>query len=111
MVQYIYEDNFAHVNGVIEEFKKKATSNSVTETFTTALDAQIVSPPQTVENHINNTHDIAVQDANNVLYLISNSGNVLWKKQLQGKILGKKILKEMIFICQLRMLIQDIIMQ
>ncbi|MEF3079938.1 ribonuclease HII [Winogradskyella poriferorum] len=89
VVQYIYEDNFAHVNGVIEEFKKKAASNSVTETFTTSLDAQIVSPPQTVENYINNTHDIAVQDANNVLYLISNSGNVLWKKQLQGKILGK----------------------
>ncbi|WP_138433049.1 ribonuclease HII [Winogradskyella algicola] len=88
-VQYVYENNYAHVNGVIEEFKKKAASNSVTETFTIALDAQIVSPPQTVENYTNNTHDIAVQDTNNVLYLISNSGNVLWKKQLQGKILGK----------------------
>ncbi len=89
VVQYIYEDNYAHINGIIEEFKKKAASNSVTETFTTTLDAQIVSPPQTVENYINHTHDIAVQDANNILYLISNSGNVLWKKQLQGKILGK----------------------
>lgn len=89
VVQYIYEDNYAHVNGVIEKFKKKAVSNSVTETFATALDAQIVSPPQTVQNHVNNTHDIAVQDINNVMYLISNSGNILWKKQLQGKILGK----------------------
>ncbi|WP_417871935.1 ribonuclease HII [Winogradskyella sp.] len=89
VVQYTYEDNYAHVNGVIEEFKKRAASNSVTETFTTGLDAQIISPPQTVENYINNTHDIAVQDINNVLYLISNSGNILWKKQLQGKILGK----------------------
>lgn len=89
VVQYIYEDNYAHVNGIIEEFKKRAASNSVTESFTTALDAKIVSPPQTVKNHINNTHEIAVQDINNVLYLISNSGNVLWKKQLQGKILGK----------------------
>ncbi len=89
VVQYIYEDNYAHVNGIIEEFKKRAASNSVTETFSTSLEAQIVSPPQTVKNHINNTHDIAVQDTNNVLYLISNSGNILWKKQLQGKILGK----------------------
>ncbi len=89
VVQYTYEDNYAHVNGIIEEFKKRAASNSVTETFSTSLEAQIVSPPQTVENHINNTHDIAVQDTNNVLYLISNSGNILWKKQLQGKILGK----------------------
>lgn len=89
VVQYTYEDNYAHVNGIIEEFKKRAASNSVTETFSTSLEAQIVSPPQTVENHINNTHDIAAQDTNNVLYLISNSGNILWKKQLQGKILGK----------------------
>ncbi|WP_426429427.1 ribonuclease HII [Winogradskyella sp. HB-48] len=89
VVQYIYEDNYAHVNGIIEEFKRRGVSNSVTETFTTVLDTQIVSPPQTVENHINNTHYIAVQDINNVLYLISDSGNILWKKQLQGKILGK----------------------
>lgn len=89
VVQYIYEDNYAHVNGIIEKFKKRGVSNSVTETFTTVLGGQIVSPPQTVQNHIDNTHDIAVQDINNVLYLISNSGNILWKKQLQGKILGK----------------------
>ncbi|APY08921.1 hypothetical protein BWZ20_11680 [Winogradskyella sp. J14-2] len=89
VVQYIYEDNYAHVNGVIEKFKKKPTTNSVTETFTTVIDTQIASPPQTVKNYISNTNDIAVQDINNVLYLISDSGNILWKKRLQGKILGK----------------------
>ncbi|WP_320556777.1 ribonuclease HII [Winogradskyella aquimaris] len=89
VVQYSYEDNYAHVNGIIEEFRKKAASNSVTESFTTSIGKQIISPPQTVKNHVNNTHDIAVQDIDNVLYLISNSGNILWKKQLQGKILGE----------------------
>ena len=33
--------------------------------------------------------DIAVQDINNNLYLISNSGKILWKKQLQGPVLGQ----------------------
>jgi hypothetical protein len=88
-VQYIYEDNYAHINGVIQKFKKRAASNSITEAFITKLDAEILSAPQTLKNHITKGHDIAVQDLNNTLYLISNSGNILWKKQLQGKILGK----------------------
>lgn len=88
-VQYIYEDNFAHVNGIIQKFKKRAASNTVSEAFATTLDASIISAPQTLKNHITNAHDIAVQDVNNTLYLISNSGKILWKKQLQGKILGR----------------------
>ena len=88
-VQYIYEDNYTHINGVIQKFKKRAASNSITEAFVTELDAEIISAPQTIKNHITNAHDIAVQDLNNTLYLISSSGNILWKKELQGKILGK----------------------
>jgi hypothetical protein len=87
-VQFIYEDNYAHINGVIQKFKKRARSNSVTEAFTTQLDAEIISVPQSLKNHITKAHDIAVQDVNNLLYLISDSGSILWKKQLQGKILG-----------------------
>lgn len=88
-VQYIYEKDYAHVNGVIQKFKKRAVSKSVTEAFTIEVDAEIIVSPQTVVNHVSKAHDIVVQDVNNVLYLISSSGNVLWKKQLQGKILGE----------------------
>jgi hypothetical protein len=88
VVQYIYEDNYAHINGIIQEYKKKAASNTVAESFNTIIDASIISPPQTVKNHITKAHDIVVQDVNNVLYLISSSGDILWKKELQGKILG-----------------------
>lgn len=89
VVQFVYEDDYAHVNGAIQEFKRRRVSNSVAEAFTTAIDAQIMTSPQTVKNHITKAHDIVVQDVDNVLYLISSSGNVLWKKQLRGKILGK----------------------
>lgn len=88
-VQLIFEDNYAHVNGVIQKFNKRARTNSVTQAFTTRLDADLVSAPQTLRNHVTKAHDIAVQDINNVLYLISNSGQILWKKQLQGEILGQ----------------------
>ena len=88
VVQLVYEDNYAHVNGAIQEFNKRRSSNSVSEAFTTVIDAPIISAPQTVKNHITKAHDIAVQDVDNNLYLISSSGNILWKKQLQGAILG-----------------------
>ena len=87
-VQFIYDDNYAHVNGVIQKFKKRATTNSVTEAFSIQLDAELLTAPQALKNHVTKAHDIAVQDVNNVLYLISDSGNTLWKKQLHGKILG-----------------------
>ena len=88
-VQFIHEDNYTHINGIIQKYKKRAASNSVTEAFTTQLETTILTEPQTVKNHITNTYDIVSQDLNNVLYLISNSGNILWKKQLEGKVLGK----------------------
>ncbi|WP_225036825.1 ribonuclease HII [Winogradskyella sp. SM1960] len=88
-VQFIREDNYTHVNGIIQKFKKRAASNSVSEAFTTKIDASILTAPQAVKNHVSNAHDIIVQDVNNTLYLISSTGNILWKKQLQGKILGQ----------------------
>ena len=87
-VQFIYEEDYAHINGIIQKFKKRALSNSVTEAFTTQLDAELLSSPQTLKNHVTKAHDIAVQDVNHTLYLISNSGNILWKKDLPSKILG-----------------------
>ena len=88
-VQFIYEDNYTHINGIIQKFKKRAVSNSVAEAFTTALDAPSLIAPQVVKNHVSKSHDIVAQDVNNTLYLISSSGSILWKKQLQGEILGQ----------------------
>ena len=88
-VQYIYESDFAHINGVFMKYKGKRKSNAIVEDFSTSIDADILSPPQLVKNHRNNTHEVVVQDINNTLYLISNSGKILWTKQLQGPILGK----------------------
>ena len=88
-VQYIYENDFAHVNGAFKTFKTRGSDNQVSEELNFTLDADILVAPQLVKNHTNNQMDIAVQDVNNNLYLISNKGKLFWKKQLDGKILGK----------------------
>lgn len=87
-LQFIYDTNFAHVNGVIKKSKTKAVEQSVSEEFNIKLDADLLNTPQFVINHITKQKDIVVQDVKNNLYLISNTGKIQWKKQVQGAILG-----------------------
>jgi len=48
------------------------------------LDTQIISAPQLFENHYTKAGEILVQDVNNKLYLISNTGRILWSRVLDG---------------------------
>ena len=88
-VQYVYETNFAHINGILSKYKKRPSGNSITDDFTVSLTSEILMQPQTVKNHRNNSYEIVLQDVLNNLYLISNSGQILWKRKLEGGILGK----------------------
>lgn len=87
-IQFIYDTNFAHIHGGIIKGQEKRSQHSVSESFTLKLDADLLTDPQFVTNHITKQKDIVVQDIKNNLYLISNTGKVLWKKQLNGAVLG-----------------------
>lgn len=87
-IQFIYDSNFAHVNGIIKKAKSKAYANTVSEELNIKLDFDLLNNPQFVTNKITKEKEIVVQDVKNNVYLISNKGNVLWKKQIQGNILG-----------------------
>jgi hypothetical protein len=87
-IQFIQDNDFAHVNVIIKKNKGRAVANSVSEDISVTLDNDLLTDPQFVNNHTNNQMEIVVQDINNNLYLISNDGKVLWKKQLEGKLLG-----------------------
>ena len=87
-LQFIYDNNFAHVNGIIKKTKMKAAQNSITEELNIKLDADLLNNPKFVTNHVTRQKEIVVQDIKNNLYLISNSGKILWKKQLDGPVLG-----------------------
>ncbi|NND50876.1 MAG: ribonuclease HII, partial [Flavobacteriaceae bacterium] len=87
--QLIQDEGFAHFNGVVKKQKKRAVRNTIAELFNVELDADILMPPQFVTNHRSRQKDIVVQDINNSLYLISNSGKILWKEKINGPVLGK----------------------
>ncbi|MFB9056650.1 DUF3352 domain-containing protein [Mariniflexile ostreae] len=87
-LQFVYDNGFAHVNGIIKKNKTKASLNSITEELNIKLESDLLNHPQLVTNHITKQKEIIIQDINNNLYLISNTGKILWKKQLQGPILG-----------------------
>lgn len=87
-IQFIYDTDFAHVNGTLRKDTKKTPIHSVTEAFAVKLDYAILGAPQLVKNHTTKQKDIMVQDVNNSLYLISNTGKVIWTKQLEAPILG-----------------------
>jgi len=88
-LQFVYDTHYAHFNGVIKKNKIKAEENAITELLNIKLDTDLLNSPQFVINHRSKQKEIVVQDINNKLYLISNTGNILWKKQLNGPILGK----------------------
>lgn len=87
-LQFIFDNNFAHINGIIKQTRAKASENAVSEEINIKLDTDLLNTPQFVTNHITKEKEIVVQDINNNLYLISNTGKVLWKKQVEGPILG-----------------------
>lgn len=88
-IQFSYDRDFAHVNLVCQETGNSIQSpGGITQLFSLAVDQKLQSVPQFFSNHKTGGQDVAVQDVNNTLYLISESGKVLWTKKLSGPILG-----------------------
>ena len=67
----------------------KTETNQTRAVWTTQLEAPILSEISLVKNHYNQQWEIAVQDENYNLYLISTKGEVLWTKKLDEAIIGK----------------------
>jgi len=67
----------------------ETNTSSVSEELNIKLDKALLTAPQFVKNHVTKQKEIVVQDINNNLYLISNTGKILWKKQLKSAILGR----------------------
>jgi len=88
VLQLVEEKDFAHIHGGFMEYEAGTTRGKTEEMLSVKLEADLLNEPVLVKNHLNNQMDIAVQDVNNTLYLISNKGRIFWKKKLKGPILG-----------------------
>ncbi|WP_081210465.1 hypothetical protein [Salegentibacter sediminis] len=87
-IQLVADRNFSHIHGIFHKSEDKLVKKDTEQLLSIKLDEEILGEPVFFSNHNNNQKDIAVQDINNVLYLISNKGDIYWKKQLDGPILG-----------------------
>lgn len=87
--QVIADAGFFHTNFLIKKITKEDEQNTVTSAFEVQFNTDLATLPQFVTNHNNRKKEIIVQDQENTLYLLSNSGKILWKKQLTGTIQGK----------------------
>lgn len=66
--------------------KKEIPRGGLTQKFQINLDAEAFTSPQWVVNHQTKQKEIVIQDVENNLYLISNTGQILWKKKLDAGI-------------------------
>ena len=85
--QIINEGDFAHLHGIFSNPDESTGMNNGTEQIASfKLDAPLATTPVFFKNHRTDQMDIAVQDEENTLYLISNKGTVFWKKKLDSHI-------------------------
>ncbi len=88
VVQITKENDFAHVHSVLQKSSTKGAVASVSQVASTTLENKVLNNPILVKNHRTKGMDVAVQDIENTLYLISDKGAIFWKKQIDGEILG-----------------------
>ncbi len=88
ILQVIKENDFAHIHGVLQKSVAKGAATSVTQVASTTLEKKALTKPILVKNHRTKGMDIAIQDIENNLYLISDKGAIFWKKKIDGEILG-----------------------
>ena len=85
-LQVINEGDYAHLHGILSNSEKAAKSNGAEQSSSIKIDAPISKAPVFFKNHRTDQMDIAVQDEENELYLISNKGNIFWKKSMDSQI-------------------------
>lgn len=88
-LQFIYQDDFAHVHGILSKSEAIKTSQGTAQAASIDLGAALATRPVFFKNHRSNGMDIAVQDVQNTLYLISPEGKIFWKKNFDSRILGE----------------------
>lgn len=75
-----YSNAYLHFN--------QSEADETRSIWATQLEAPILSEISLIKNHYDQKWEIAVQDENFNLYLISTGGEILWKKKLNGAIIG-----------------------
>ena len=89
LFQLNFGNEVGNINGIISTQKKEVKEIEDPNLFKVSFSDPIIIGPFIVKNHITQNEEIIVQDINNILYLIDNSGKIAWSKQIDEKILNK----------------------
>ncbi len=84
--QLVSSDNYVY-NNILINYNANLRDKPQT-VWSSQLDAAPMGKPQFVKNHYSKENEICIQDEQNNLYLISNSGRVIWKKPIGEKIIS-----------------------
>lgn len=86
--QYVHENEYAHYHMVIPVVNTANADQQVSQVGTYKSPKKIISGPFLFPNHLNKKHDVAYQDEDFTLHLLSETGVKWWSKKLDGAILG-----------------------
>lgn len=86
--QYVHEDEYAHYHMLIPIVNSNDVEQQVSQVGTYKSPKKIVAGPFLFPNHLNKKHDVAFQDEDFTLHLLSDTGVKWWSKKLDGLILG-----------------------
>lgn len=88
VIQFIKENDFAHIHGAFQKNIVKGAATSVTQIAATTIESNLLTKPTLLKNHRTKGMDAVVQDIDNNLYLISDKGTIFWKRPIGGAIIG-----------------------
>ena len=86
-IQFELSNSICYSNAYLHYDKSEADQTRAL--WTTQLKAPLLSEISLVKNHYNQQWELAVQDADFNLYLISTQGEILWDRKLNSKIIGE----------------------
>ncbi len=89
LFQLNFGNEVGNINGIISTQEKEVKEIEDPNLFKVSFSDPIIVGPFIVKNHITQNEEIIVQDINNILYLIDNSGKIAWSKQIDEKIIDK----------------------
>lgn len=87
--QYVHQDEYAHYHMIIPSASGSISDQQVSQIGTYKSPNKIIAGPFLFFNHLNKRHDIAFQDEDFTLHLLSETGKKYWSKKLDGVILGE----------------------
>jgi hypothetical protein len=87
--QYVHENEYAHFHMIIPLASNSSMGQQVSQIGAYKSPKKIITGPFLFPNHLSKRHDVAFQDEDFTLHLLSESGKKLWSKNLDGPVLGE----------------------